>query len=215
MAASVVGAQLDACWADAPVSVIKTGMLVGADIVRALITRLDSWGSRSSLVVDPVLRSTSGRNLLDEDGRRQLVTELLPRAALVTPNLPEAEELTGRKAHDEDQMSYLADHFLAMGARAVLIKGGHLLERDPEATSVVDILRTMDGEEFRLRRSRLTPAGSRGTGCTLAAAVAAGLAEGLTLRTAVENATSFVHRALEESTLLAPVGALFHAALRV
>lgn len=213
--ASVVGAQLDACFEDAPVDVIKTGMLVSADVIRALTTRVDAWGSRSRLVVDPVLRSTTGRSLLDEEGRAALVRELLPRAALVTPNLLEAEELTQRTAHNEDEMSRLGDHLLALGAQAVLIKGGHLVERDPSRDEIVDILRTLDGEEFRLRRPRLTPAGARGTGCSLAAAIASGLAEGLTLRTAVESACDFVHLALRHSALTQPVGALWHAARRM
>jgi len=112
-------------------------------------------------------------------------------------------------------MSLLGDHFLALGAQAVLIKGGHLLERDPSCNEVVDILRTLDGEEYRFRRPRLTPVGARGTGCTLAAAIAAGLAEGLTLRTAVENACDFVALALEQSRVTQPVGALCHAARRM
>lgn len=212
--ASVVGAQMDACFADAAVDVVKTGMLVSGDIVRALASRMDKWGSRTRLVVDPVLRSTSGRSFLDDDGRSSLVTELFPRAALVTPNLPEAEELTGRSANSEDEMSRLADLFLAMGAQAVLIKGGHLLERDPARTESVDILRTLDGEEHRIRHARLYPAGSRGTGCTLAAAIAAYLAEGLTLRTAVDRACDFVCAALQGSSVYEPVGALYHAASR-
>src|SRR6478735_8386159 len=83
--ASVVGAQLDACFADAPVDVVKTGMLVSGDVIRALTARLDVWGSRTRLIVDPVLRSTTGRSFLDDDGKDALVKQLLPRAALVTP----------------------------------------------------------------------------------------------------------------------------------
>lgn len=213
--ASVVGAQLDACFLDAPVDVVKTGMLVSADVIRALTTRVDAWGSRSRLIVDPVLRSTTGRSLLDEEGKAALVKQLLPRAALVTPNLLEAEELTKRTANTEDEMSLLGDHLLALGAQAVLIKGGHLVERDPSCDEIVDILRTLDGEEYRFRRPRLAPVGARGTGCTLAAAIASGLAEGLTLRTAVENACDFVHSALKQSGLTQPAGALCHAARRM
>ena len=212
--ASLVGAQLDACWADAPVDAVKTGMLVNADIVMAVAGRLRNWGSQTRLIVDPVLRSTSGRSLLDEDGKKALVEVLLPQAALITPNLIEAEELTGRRANSVDEMSLLADHLLAMGANAVLIKGGHLLQRDDSLDDAVDLLRTLDGEEYRLAQPRLSPAGTRGTGCTLASAIAAGLAEGLTLKTAVENAQSFVHRALLDSERFRPTGAIDHAAHR-
>ncbi len=212
--ASLLGAQMDAVWADAPVDVVKTGMLVGGDIVRAISERIGRWGSSTRLVVDPVLRSSSGRALLDEDGRKALIELLLPQAALLTPNLLEAEELTGQTANSVDEMSRLADYLLAMGANAVLIKGGHLLERDPELDVVVDLLRTIDGEEYRLSHGRLHPAGSRGTGCTLAAAISAGLAEGLTLRSAVETAGDFVHAALEQSARQLPTGALHHSAHR-
>lgn len=205
---SLLGAQLDAAWADAPFDVVKSGMLVNVDVVQALAQRMRSWGSPTRLILDPVLRSTSGRSLLDEDGRRALLKTLLPQAALITPNLLEAEELTGRSANNVDEMSSMADHFLAMGANAVLIKGGHLLERDPTLTEVVDLLRTLDGEEYRLSRPRLAPMGSRGTGCTLAAAIACGLAEGLTLYSAVSNACDFVHQALRGSSIHGAVRAL-------
>src|SRR5690606_35712020 len=144
MSGSLLGAQLDAAWADAPFDVVKSGMLVNVDLVQALAHRIRSWGTPTRLIVDPVLRSTTGRSLLDEDGRRALLRTLLPKAALITPNLLEAEELTGRPAMNVDDMSSLADHFLAMGANAVLIKGGHLVERDPSLTEVVDLLRTLD-----------------------------------------------------------------------
>lgn len=214
MSGSLLGAQLDAAWADAPFDVVKSGMLVNVDLVQALAHRIQSWGTPTRLIVDPVLRSTTGRSLLDEDGRRALLRTLLPKAALITPNLLEAEELTGRPAMNVDDMSSLADHFLAMGANAVLIKGGHLVERDPSLIEVVDLLRTLDGEEFRLRRPRLKPVGSRGTGCTLASAIACGLAEGLTLHSAVENAQDFVHQALLGSGVHGAVGALDLSARR-
>lgn len=195
MPASLVGAQIDAALVDVAVDAVKTGMLANVDIVHAVADRAERLGPGVRWIVDPVLASSSGRELLGTEGRQALVERLIPRAALVTPNLAEASILTGVRIESPKDASLAADHFLAMGASAVLIKGGHWPELDPELDEVTDLLRTADGDEWRFTRARL-PGAYRGTGCTLAAAIAAHVAEGRTLRASVEQARDFLERAM-------------------
>lgn len=206
--ASLVLAQIDAAMKDAPCDVVKVGMLCSVDIAHGLAERASEWGAKTRLVVDPVLASTSGRSLLSEDARTVLIERLLPAAALVTPNLIEAEILTGQSARNVEEMSLLCDHLLARGASAVLLKGGHLLDRDPDIEEVTDILRTADGEETRFAHPRHQGPSCRGTGCALASAAAAGIAEGLTLQGAVERAIDFVQTSIRLAAQLRSVRAL-------
>ena len=212
----MVLAQIDAALEDAPFDAVKTGMLATADIVHGVADRAGHWGPRVRLVVDPVFVSSSGRSLLTEEGKSALLKRLIPSAALVTPNIPEATALTGVPISSVDDMSLAADHLLARGAAAVLIKGGHLLELFPELEELTDLLRTADGEEVRLVRSRRrldSKAGEfRGTGCTLASAIAAGIAEGLTLKTAVERARDYLDATMASGAPYVNVRGLYHAA---
>jgi hydroxymethylpyrimidine/phosphomethylpyrimidine kinase len=193
MSASLVMAQVDAAISDAPCDAIKTGMLASIDIVHAL--------------ADP---------LLPEDAKDALVERLIPAAALITPNIPEATALTGVPISCAEDMGIAADHLLARGAAAVLIKGGHLVELDPEIEEITDLLRTVDGEEARFVRTRrkVGPKGGeyRGTGCTLASAVAAGIAEGLTLKGAVERARDYLDAAMAAAGPYLNVRGLAHSA---
>ncbi len=202
MPASVVGAQIDAAAIELGFDVVKTGMLCNVDIVHALADRLERLGSAARLVLDPVLSATSGRQLLGEEGRFALLERLVPRASLVTPNLPEAAVLSGRPVSSPEDMARAAEFFLARGASAVLIKGGHLVDAAPDRSTVVDLLRTLDGEELWLERTRRLGLPFRGTGCTLASAIAAGIAEGLTLRASVERARDVVERGMESAPLI-------------
>lgn len=187
--ASVVAAQIDAVLGDIGADVIKTGMLGNVDVVRAVAARVE----RLKLVVDPVIQASDGRELLSSDGVRALLEELVPRAALVTPNVPEAERLTGVSIQTLDDAARAAERLLERGAAAVLIKGGHL---PGDEERVVDLLRTLDGEEVRFEGPRVKTRAGRGTGCTLASAIAAGVAEGWTLRDAVQRARDYVEGAL-------------------
>lgn len=195
MPASLVGAQIDAALVDVAVDAVKTGMLANVDIVHAVADRVERQGPGVRWIIDPVLASSSGRELLGADGRKALVERLIPRAALVTPNLGEASILTGIRIESAEHASMAADHFLALGASAVLIKGGHWPDLDPELEEVTDLLRTADGDEWRFTRPRL-PGAYRGTGCTLATAIAAHVAEGRTLRASVEQARDFLELAM-------------------
>lgn len=183
-----VEAQIRAAFADFRVGAVKIGMLASAPIVRAVARALRDPAPRH-IVLDPVLASSSGTALLSAAGLRALREDLLPMATLLTPNLPEAEILLGRRIVDAVQA---ARDLRALGARAVLLKGGHGHGRE-----VRDVLADARGV-MELRHPRL-PVRARGTGCALASAVAAGLARGRTLREAVADAEAFVQRALRQS----------------
>ena len=184
-------AELDAVFDDFDIEAVKTGMLGDARTVRTVARELARRRPRW-LVVDPVMIATSGARLLDKNAVRVLIDELIPLADVLTPNLPEAEALTGiaiRNARDGERV---AAKLRAFGAQAVLLKGGHGRGRD-----VID--RWFDARgSFEVRNRRL-PFDAHGTGCTLSAALAAGLANSMSPRTAARRAIAFVQRALEHA----------------
>jgi hydroxymethylpyrimidine/phosphomethylpyrimidine kinase len=185
-----VARQIEVVLADIGADAIKTGMLGDAATVGAVCDALARSGTRAPIVVDPVLAATTGARLLDADGLAALVHRLLPMAALLTPNLPEAEALCGFPISDPAAMHRAAAVLLTMGPRAVLLKGGHL-----QGNTMIDLLATVGGaEEFAA--PRIASRGTHGTGCTLASAVATGLAQRMTLRDAVLRARSFVRAAI-------------------
>ncbi|MGT2454384.1 bifunctional hydroxymethylpyrimidine kinase/phosphomethylpyrimidine kinase [Cupriavidus basilensis] len=190
--ADMVAAQIDAVASDIGVDAAKTGMLGTAAIVEAVAAALDRHGIRR-LVVDPVMISTSGATLADDATTRAMVGLLFPRAALVTPNLPEASYLLGRKITRRDEMEQAARDLAALGCPAVLLKGGHL---DPEDPGLDDLLLSADGTVRVFSHPRVDTRNLHGTGCTLAAAIAAQLARGDTLEDAVEVALDFVADAI-------------------
>ena len=191
----LIRAQIEAVCDDFPVAAAKTGMLSSAAIIRAVAGAMAK--RRLPLVVDPVMVAKTGDRLLRPDAVEALRERLLPLAALVTPNLPEAADLTGRAVEDESAMRGAAERLLAMGARAVLVKGGHL-----PGGEVVDFF--SDGsEEAVFRAPRIETQATHGTGCTLSAAVTAGLARGRTLRESVEAALAYVRTAMLRA---APLG---------
>ena len=189
-------AQIDSVLADLDVAAIKTGMLAYAAIVVAVADRLARVDV--PIVVDPVMVATSGDALLAADAVDAVRTQLLPLATVITPNLPEAARLLDSPiARDEADMQAQAAALLRLGCRAVLVKGGH--GDGPEA---VDIL--FDGHTMtRFARPRVATRNSHGTGCTLSAAIAAGLAHGLGLAAAVEQAKTYLWTALRQADTLA------------
>ena len=186
---SMVASQLIALAEDLPPAALKTGMLAQAGIVRlvARAIRENGWGP---LVVDPVMVSTSGSRLLTTEAEEVLREDLLPLAALVTPNLDEAAILTGRVVHDPDTMERAGTALLRFGAGAALIKGGHLSNDE-----ITDVLVTPAGVR-RFTHPRIDTTSTHGTGCTLSAAITAGLALGRELEEAVAEGLDFVHRAI-------------------
>jgi hydroxymethylpyrimidine/phosphomethylpyrimidine kinase len=188
---AMVAAQLTALAEDLPPAALKTGMLAEASLVRlvAKTIRENGW---QPLVVDPVMVSSSGHRLLTAEAEDVIRESLLPLAALVTPNLDEAAVLTGRAVHDIATMERAGETLLSFGAAAALVKGGHL---NGELEALTDVLVT-PGAVRHFSHLRIATRSTHGTGCTLSAAVTAGLAVGRPLETAVEDALDFVHRAI-------------------
>ncbi len=187
----LVTRQLEALAADLPPAAVKSGMLGPAPIVEAVAQGVAQW-RLPNYVLDPVMVATSGERLLDPDAEQLVVRSLLPLASLVTPNLDEAGMLVGRTVRTPDDMERAGRALLERGAKAALIKGGHLTHPVAE---VVDVLVT-DGGVRRFTGARLETASTHGTGCTLSAAIAAGLALGRPLERAVVDGLDFVHRAM-------------------
>jgi hydroxymethylpyrimidine/phosphomethylpyrimidine kinase len=189
----IVAAQIDAVLEDIGVDGLKTGMLSSADIITTVAERIRYWRLEPMLVVDPVMVAKSGDRLLSEDAVNALVHRLLPLAAVLTPNLPEAEVLVGRTLTTDEQIRDAARQIVDLGARSVVMKGGH---RPGE--SVDDVL--FDGEAFHvLRGQRIHTTSTHGTGCTLAAAIAAGLARGDDVVGAVSAAKSYLGEAIRRA----------------
>jgi hydroxymethylpyrimidine/phosphomethylpyrimidine kinase len=183
--------QIDAVVEDIGVDAVKIGMLHSPGIVRTVADAIDRHGLQP-VVLDPVMMSTSGARLIDDDAKTVLVDELFRRAALVTPNLDEAALLVGRPLAGEADMEAAAREMLAMGARAVLLKGGHLA-----GDTVSDLLLARGAQALWMRAPRIVTANTHGTGCTLSSAIAAHLALGAELAHAVELARGYVRDALE------------------
>jgi hydroxymethylpyrimidine/phosphomethylpyrimidine kinase len=184
-----VARAMEAVLATGAVGAVKTGALGDGQVVRAVARVLES-NPAVPLVVDPVLASSSGGTLLGRDGAEVLLKLLVPRAALVTPNLGEAAGLVGFAVTDPEAMARAARELGRFGARAVLVKGGHLA-----GARLVDVLGTPSGEAL-LEADRLPGGDVRGTGCALAAAAAAGLALGEPVERAVERARAVVRGAI-------------------
>ena len=184
----LVIAQARAVLDDIGADAIKTGMLGSRAVVEALADLLG--GVTAPVVIDPVMAATTGAALLDEDAVEALGARLIPLAALLTPNATEAERLTGLTVATTDDLRRAGEALLAMGARAVLMKGGHVA-----GESVIDVLMTPAGETL-FASARIATRHSHGTGCTLASACATGLAQGLDLQAAVERAHAYVAEAI-------------------
>lgn len=193
----LVERQVEAVLTDIGADAIKTGMLGTRTTVELVARQIERHASRVPLIVDPLVCSSTGQSLLDERGVEALRQRLLPMCALITPNLDEASILTGIAVDDESGMHSAADHLLLRGANAVLITGGHL-----PGDMIVDLLRTADGLERRFESERLKTTCTHGTGCTLSAAIATGIAQGMTLESAVERGIDFVHQAMRHAVRL-------------
>ena len=188
----MVRRQIDVVAGDLKPAAVKTGMLATAELVEEVAAAIREL-SLPNFVLDPVMVATSGDRLLDRDAEGAVMERLIPLATLVTPNLDEARLLAGREIESEDDMRAVAELLVERGAGAALVKGGHM-----SGTEVVDVL--VDAEGSRSwRRPRLDTRHTHGTGCTLSAAIAAGLAWGRPLREAVDDALDYAHRAIAEA----------------
>lgn len=185
--AGMVRAQLAALAADLPAAACKTGMLASAELVQLVADALDP---EIPYVCDPVMVATSGDRLLDAEAERILLERLIPLATVVTPNLDEAAILTGFEVNDTPSMERAGLALVSLGAVSALVKGGHL-----RGDTLVDLLVTRDGIR-RFEHPRLETTSTHGTGCTLSAAITAGLALGRPLEDAVLTALQYVRRAI-------------------
>jgi hydroxymethylpyrimidine/phosphomethylpyrimidine kinase len=190
--ASFLKAQIASVMDDIGVDALKIGMLHEPGIVEVVAWAIDHYQIRQ-VVLDPVMVATSGDRLIAQETVQVLVRDLFPRVTVVTPNLDEAELLLGQGIADAQALDAAAQGLLAMGAKAVLLKGGHL-----QGPQVVDLLVQADGPARRLASARIESRNVHGTGCTLSSAIAAHLALGHPLAQAVELARSFILSAIEQ-----------------
>ena len=183
--------QIEVVLADIGADALKTGMLHSAEVIAIVASALKKHAPGVPLVVDPVMIAKGGHRLLLSEAEAALRDTLLPMATLLTPNLPEAEVLAAFPVRVEADMKRAAERLAALGAKAVLMKGGHL-----EGERIVDLL-FHDGRFDRFEDQRIQSRSTHGTGCTLASAIAAGLAQKMSLLDAVARARAYVRRAIE------------------
>jgi hydroxymethylpyrimidine/phosphomethylpyrimidine kinase len=188
--AQMLADQIDAVAEDIGIDAVKIGMLHSADTVRTVAAALQRHGL-TRVVLDPVMIATSGAKLIDDSAIDVLVRELFPLATVVTPNLDEAALLVGQALASEADMEAAGRQLMERGARAVLVKGGHLA-----GDTVSDLLLARGAPPLWLRAPRIPSANTHGTGCTLSSAIASQLALGADLPEAVERAREFVRGAL-------------------
>lgn len=186
----MIESQIDVIFDDIRVDAIKIGMVSKIESIKAISKSLRRIYKLPKIVLDPVMISKSGFNLLSKDAKDTLVKELFPLATLVTPNLPEAEEILGIEIKTLDDMKAAALKLKELGPKAVLVKGGHL---EGEATDLL-----FDGKEFIiLPQERINTTHTHGTGCTLSSAIAANLAKNMTMEEAVREGKRYITVAIE------------------
>jgi hydroxymethylpyrimidine kinase/phosphomethylpyrimidine kinase len=188
-AADVVRQQLDALFDDFRIAAIKTGMLPTGEVIREVAEAI-STRAIPYVIVDPVIRSTSGFDLIDDVALQILIEKLFPLASVVTPNAREAERISGIAVKDAHSMAHAAAKILTMGAKAVLIKGGDLVSED-----AIDFLADADGS-FVYTIKKIQSSNTHGTGCTLSSALACLLALGYSLREALPIAKKYIAEAI-------------------
>lgn len=180
--------QLDCIFTDIPPDSIKIGMVSNSQIIQMIVKKLRQYGAKN-IVVDPVMVSTSGSKLLSDEAGKTLITELLPLATVITPNIPEAEVLCGRSIHSEEDMIGAAGKISEFFPGAILIKGGHLVN------DAVDLLLEKGGMNW-FKSERINNPNTHGTGCTLSSAIACNLAAGYSLEESIRNAKDYLTGAL-------------------
>jgi hydroxymethylpyrimidine/phosphomethylpyrimidine kinase len=183
--------QIDAVIEDIGVDAVKIGMLHAPEIVQVVADAIDRHQLRQ-VVLDPVMIATSGAVLIENEAVQALVQQLFPRVHLITPNLDEAGFLVGHTLKNESDMESASDQLLGLGARAVLIKGGHL-----SGDTVADLFVNSQGQKWWLRAPRIHSPNTHGTGCTLSSAIAAHLALGDPIEQAIEKSHAYIRQALQ------------------
>jgi hydroxymethylpyrimidine/phosphomethylpyrimidine kinase len=199
----VIEGQIDAIFTDIPVHGVKIGMVSKIETIKAIANKI-SFYKPENVVVDPVMISKSGFALLREEAQETLKSELIPLAHLITPNIPEAEVITGLKIENIEDMKKAAKIINELGVKNVLVKGGHLED------SAVDVL--FDGSKYYMYEAqRIETKNTHGTGCTLSSAITANLAKGMSVEEAIAEAKKYITIAIENSfTLGEGVGPTHH-----
>ena len=188
----IVAKQIDAVAQDIGLDALKTGMLFSSDIIEIVVAKIKEY-KWEKVIVDPVMIAKGGSSLLQKEAVLSMKRELLPLTYLVTPNIPEAEELTGITINNESDKILAAKKLIDMGVKYVLIKGGH----DENPMESIDLL--FDGSDYHLLSSpRFETKNTHGTGCTFSAAITAELAKGVTVFNAATTAKSFISAAIKE-----------------
>lgn len=188
---AIIGKQIDAIFDDLTVHAIKIGMVSQQDTILCIAEHLSQWKAQQ-IVIDPVMVSKSGYDLLQPAAKEALIQLLLPLATVTTPNIPEAEIITGMTISTLEEMEEAAARIFQMGPQYVLLKGGHL------AGQATDIL--YDGNSFtHFHAKRIVTKNTHGTGCTLSSAIAANLANGLPIIQAVQEAKEYITTAIEHA----------------
>lgn len=186
----IIEGQIDAIFEDIRVDAVKIGMVSKIESIKAISKSLRKLSDIPKVVLDPVMISKSGFNLLSKDAKDTLVNELFPLAELITPNLPEAEEILGSEIKTVEEMKIAAQKLMELGPKAVLVKGGHL---EDDATDLL-----YDGKEYvLLPQERINTVHTHGTGCTLSSAIAANLAKGMTIKDAVIEGKKYITSAIK------------------
>ena len=186
----IVHGQIISVLGDIGADCLKIGMLATSEIIKAAADALDTAGYDGQMVVDPVMVAKGGASLLEDQAVSAMVSVMLPRAGLITPNAPEAARLTGIRVGDLVGQRRAGTALLKLGARAALVKGGHIA-----GNILRDLLVWPEGERV-FEAPRIDTMHTHGTGCTTASAIAAGLAQGLSLEAATERALRYVHEAI-------------------
>ena len=182
-------AQLDAVFTDIYPDAIKTGMVASVELIKVIARKLRQYNA-GNIVIDPVMVATSGARLISEDAVTTLKNELLPLATIITPNIPEAEVISGLSIESENDMIKAAEHICNTYGCNVLLKGGH------QVNDANDLLSTRDGMQKWFYGKRINNPNTHGTGCTLSSAIASNLAKGQTLEDSVLHAKDYISGAL-------------------
>lgn len=191
MTPEIIASQLDAIFTDIDVDAVKIGMVSQIDTIKIIAEKLKQYKPKH-IVLDPVMVSKSGYDLLSPDAKEALIQELIPLATVITPNLPEAEVITGRNISTIKEMEEAAIQIHSLGAKSVLVKGGHL---DNEATDI-----SYDGNEFTYFNGiRIHTTNTHGTGCTLSSSIASNLANGFQLIESISKAKEYITLAIQHS----------------
>ncbi|KOY81232.1 bifunctional hydroxymethylpyrimidine kinase/phosphomethylpyrimidine kinase [Lysinibacillus macroides] len=194
--AAFVKQQLQALLDDFSISAVKTGMLFSSAIIHTIAQIIAD--TNIPLIVDPVMIAKGGESLLQQEAIDAIIHYLLPIATIVTPNIPEAETLTGKKINTIADIKKAADHLLATGVHCAIIKGGHLAD----ATNATDYVFFKNGQAFSMQTPRIATKNTHGTGCTFSAALTAFVGRGLTIKEAIIEAKKFIQLAITHDLAL-------------